>query len=84
MGLRLALALIAFVLGLSTNARAAEDRLPLAKPASGGAKPALKPYKGKLHIQSGTNAPRLKMASSTPVKPMKPVKVQPAKVVGSK
>ena len=84
MGLRLALASIAIVLGLSTNALAAEDRLPLAKPASGAATPALKPYKGKLHIPSGVTAPRLKMASSTPVKPMKPVKVQPAKVVGSK
>lgn len=79
MGLRLALASIAIVLGLSTNALAAEDRLPLAKPASGGATPTLKPYDGKLHIQSGANAPRLKMAPSTPVKPMKPVKVKPAK-----
>ncbi len=79
MGLRLALASIAMVLGLSTSALAAEDRLPLAKPASGGATPALKPYNGKLHIQRGVTAPRLKMAPSTPVAPMKPVKVKPVK-----
>ena len=79
MGLRLALASMAMVMGLNTSAQAAEDRLPLAKPASGGATPALKPYKGKLHIQSGANAPRLKMAPSTPVAPMKPVRVKPAK-----
>ena len=79
MGLRLALASIAMVLGLSTSALAAEDRLPLAKPASGGATPALKPYNGKLHIQRGVTAPRLKMAPSTPVAPMKPVRVKPAK-----
>ena len=79
MGLRFALASIAIVLGLSTNALDAEDRLPLAKPASGAATPALKPYKGKLHIQSGTNAPRLKMARTTPVAPMKPVKIKPVK-----
>ncbi len=79
MGLRLALASIAMILGLSTNALAAEDRLPLAKPASGGATAALKPYDGKLHIQRGVTAPRLKMAPSTPVAPMKPVRVKPAK-----
>lgn len=79
MGLRLTLASIAMAFGLSTSALAAEDRLPLAKPASGGTTPALKPYKGKLHIQHGANAPRLKMAPSTPVASMKPVKVKPAK-----
>ena len=79
MGLRLALASMAMVMGLSTSTQAAEDRLPLAKPASGGAMPALKPYRGKLHIQSGVNVPRLKMAPTTPVKPMKPVKIKPAK-----
>ncbi len=77
MGLRLTLTSIAFVLGLSTSALAAEDRLPLAKPASGGATPALKPYDGKLHIQRGVTAPRLKMAPSTPVAPMKPARVKP-------
>ena len=77
MGLRLTLTSIAFVLGLSTSALAAEDRLPLAKPASGGATPSLKPYDGKLHIQRGVTAPRLKMAPSTPVAPMKPVRVKP-------
>lgn len=79
MGLRLTLASIAMVLGLSTSALAAEDRLPLAKPASGGATPALKPYNGKLHIHRGVTAPRLKMTPSTPVNPMKPVKVKPVK-----
>jgi len=79
MGLRLTLSSISLVLGLSTSALAAEDRLPLAKPASGATTPALKPYKGKLHIQRGVTAPRLKMAPSTPVAPMKPVKVKPAR-----
>lgn len=94
MGLRLGLALVGLVLvglvlvglvlGVSTSALAAEDRLPLAKPASGATKPALqpptlRPYKGKLRIQHGVNAPRLRMAPSTPVAPMKPVKVKPAK-----
>jgi hypothetical protein len=94
MGLRFGLVLVALVLvglvlfglvlGVSTNALAAEDRLALAKPASGGATPALRPptlrpYKGKLHIQPGLNAPRLKMAPSTPVAPIKPVRVKPAK-----
>ena len=79
MGLRLALASIAMVLGLSTSALAAEAHLPLAKPASGGTTPALKPYNGKLHIQRGVTAPRLMMAPSTPVAPMKPVRVKPAK-----
>jgi hypothetical protein len=79
MGLRLTLSSISLVLGLSTSALAAEDRLPLAKPASGATTPALKPYDGKLHIQRGVTAPRLKMAPSTPVAPMKPVKVKPAR-----
>ncbi len=79
MGLRLALVSVGLILGLSSSALAAENRLPMAKPSSGTATPALKPYDGKLHIQRGTNAPRLKMAPSTPVAPMKPVKVKPAK-----
>lgn len=79
MGLRLVLVSVSLILGLSSNALAAENRLPMAKPSSVTATPALKPYDGKLHIQRGTNAPRLKMASSTPVAPMKPVKVKPAK-----
>ena len=79
MGLRLALVSVGLVLGLSSNALAAENRLPMAKPSSGVTTPALKPYDGKLHIQRGVTAPRLKMAPSTPVAPMKPVKVKPAK-----
>ena len=79
MGLRLTLISVSLVLGLGTSALASESRLPLAKPASGGTTPALKPYKGKLHIQSGANAPRLRMAPSTPVTPMKPVKIKPVK-----
>lgn len=77
MGLRLSFVSIGIALGLSTSALAAEDRLPLTKPAPGGATPALKPYNGKLHIQRGVTAPRLKMAPSTPVAPMKPVRVKP-------
>ena len=79
MGLRLTLISVSLVLGLSTSALASESRLPLAKPASGGTTPALKPYKGKLHIHHGANAPRLRMAPSTPVTPMKPVKIKPVK-----
>ena len=77
MGLRLTLVSASLVLGISTSALAAEDRLALAKPAL--QPPTLRPYKGKLHIQHGVNAPRLKMAPSTPVAPIKPVKVKPAK-----
>jgi len=82
MGLRLTLLSASLVFGLSNSALAAEDRLPLAKPTSGVTKPALqpptlRPYRGKLHIQHGVNAPRLRMAPSTPVAPMKPVKVKP-------
>jgi len=84
MGLRLTFVSASLVLAISTSALAAEDRLALAKPASLATKPALqpptfRPYKGKLHIQHGVNAPRLKMAPSTPVAPIKPVKVKPAK-----
>jgi|GEM_PF-2112556 len=79
MGLRLALVSVGLVLGLSSNTLAAENRLPMAKPSSSVTTPALKPYDGKLHIQRGVTAPRLKMAPSTPITPMKPVKVKPAK-----
>lgn len=79
MGLRLGLVSVGLVAGLSTSTLAAEHRLPMAKPSSSATTPALKPYDGKLHIQRGTNAPRLTMAPSTPVAPMKPVKVKPAK-----
>lgn len=83
MGLRLTFVSASLVLGLSASALAAEDRLRLTKPTSGVTKPALqpptlRPYKGKLHIQHGVNAPRLRMAPSTPVTPLKPVKVKPA------
>jgi hypothetical protein len=79
MGLRLTLVFVSLVLGVTSSALASESRLPLAKPATGAATPALKPYKGKLQIQHGVNSPRLRMAPSTPLTPMKPVKVKPAK-----
>jgi len=83
MGLRLTFISASLVLGLSASALAAEDRLRLTKPTSGVTKPALqpptlRPYEGKLHIQHGVNAPRLRMAPSAPVAPLKPVKVKPA------
>ncbi len=84
MGLRLTFVSASLVLGLSTSALAAKDRLPLAKPTNGVTTPArqppsLRPYSGKLHIQRGVPAPRLRMAPSTPMTPMKPVKVNPTK-----
>lgn len=79
MALRLVLTVTGFGLALCNSALAAEDRLALAKPTGVATTPALTPYKGKLHIQRGVNAPRLKMAPTTPVPPMKPVKIKPAK-----
>lgn len=79
MDMRLALLVASLGLALCNSAVAAEDRLPLAKPTGVTTTPALKPYRGRLHIQRGVNAPRLKMARTTPVAPMKPVKIKPAK-----
>ncbi|MEY4255850.1 MAG: hypothetical protein RLZZ141_1077 [Pseudomonadota bacterium] len=79
MGLRLTLVSVGLVAGLSSSALAAENRLPMAKPSSGATTPAPKPYDGKLQIQHGVNSPRLRMAPSTPLTPMKPVKIKPAK-----
>jgi hypothetical protein len=79
MALRLAFMVTGLGLVLSNSALAAEDRLALAKPTGVATTPALTPYKGKLHIQRGVNAPRLRMAPTTPAPPMKPVKIKPAK-----
>jgi hypothetical protein len=79
MDLRLALMITGLGLVLCNSAFAAEDRLALAKPTGAVTPPALTPYKGKLHIQRGVDAPRLRMAPTTPVAPMKPVKIKPLK-----